>query len=244
MIEFFLIFTFIGFVIGKIFQKGNIAYFVLLLIPVVWAFEYGIFWAIVTYGELLFGVFLANVTGSRNTVIPAIHYDNSDENKNTYSVPYKTSKELNDNVISVKEIKSIIFILTKIAYCEDDVDGREIQKIITTLLLKLVNDLQLDDKQRDKAYMDIYMILPRQYEVQSTPILDYARELRFDNNYFKKEIVMGFITMFVMKSLPITDIRESLFKEVMNYIYPDRDMLIVSQELSKYFEKNREEFIV
>lgn len=62
MLQYFIIFTFVGFVVGKIFPKGSMAYFILLLIPIVWAFEYGIFWAIVTYGELLLGVTIAYAT--------------------------------------------------------------------------------------------------------------------------------------------------------------------------------------
>jgi hypothetical protein len=59
VIAYFIIFTVIGFIVGKIFPKGSMAYFILLLIPIIWAFEYGIFWAIVTYGELLLGVTIA-----------------------------------------------------------------------------------------------------------------------------------------------------------------------------------------
>ena len=60
MIEFFIMFTFIGFIIGYIFPKGHIAYISLIVIPVLWMFKFGFFWALVSFGELILGVVIAH----------------------------------------------------------------------------------------------------------------------------------------------------------------------------------------
>ncbi|TKI68649.1 hypothetical protein FCU45_09510 [Sulfurimonas crateris] len=242
MLQYFIIFTIIGFVVGKIFPKGSMVYGFLLIIPIVWAFKFGIFWAIVTYAELLFGVTIAYISRSNKVSVSNIHQNILDTDED--STHLANEYDSNNDVISSEDIKPIIFILANIAYCQDDVSGDEIQPIIINVLKKLVDDLEISGSQKEKAFMDVYMIFPRPDEKQTTPIIDYARELRFNNHHFKKEIVMGFISMFVLKYLPITTKREKLFKEVMSYVYPNKDMKIAVAELSEYFEKHREEFIV
>lgn len=66
MIEFLLLFVFIGFIVGKIFPKGSKAYTFMIIIPILWGFEYGIFWGFITYLELLFGVVIAYAIKRRN----------------------------------------------------------------------------------------------------------------------------------------------------------------------------------
>lgn len=56
MIEYFILFTVIGFIIGALFDSNiNVITFIILIITVIWAFIYGL-WSIATLIELLLGV--------------------------------------------------------------------------------------------------------------------------------------------------------------------------------------------
>jgi len=58
MIEFFILFVIIGFIIGVIQKNEDSAIGIIILIAVIWLFIYGI-WAVATFIELLLGHALA-----------------------------------------------------------------------------------------------------------------------------------------------------------------------------------------
>ena len=58
MIEFFILFVIIGFIIGAIQKNEDSAIGIIILIIVIWLFIYGI-WAVATFVELILGYTLA-----------------------------------------------------------------------------------------------------------------------------------------------------------------------------------------
>lgn len=58
MIEFFILFTMIGFIIGLIQKNKDTAIGIIITITIIWLFIYGI-WAVATFAELILGYILA-----------------------------------------------------------------------------------------------------------------------------------------------------------------------------------------
>ncbi|RLA72438.1 MAG: hypothetical protein DRG78_23855 [Epsilonproteobacteria bacterium] len=59
MIEFFIIFTIIGFTIGSLIRNKEKALGIIFLIAVVWAIGYSFFWGLVSFAELILGYFIS-----------------------------------------------------------------------------------------------------------------------------------------------------------------------------------------
>lgn len=58
MIEFFILFVIIGFIIGVIQKNEDSAIGIIIFIAVIWLFIYGV-WAVATFVELILGYILA-----------------------------------------------------------------------------------------------------------------------------------------------------------------------------------------
>ncbi len=66
MLEFFIIFIVIGYILGRLISNNEKAIIVILVISIIWMFVFG-FWAIATLIELSLGYLLAKKVHRKNT---------------------------------------------------------------------------------------------------------------------------------------------------------------------------------
>ena len=66
MLMYFILFTFIGFIIGNILLEKEKAFVGIIIVSIIWAFTYSIFWGLVSFGELTLGYFVAKIIRERN----------------------------------------------------------------------------------------------------------------------------------------------------------------------------------
>ena len=66
MLFYFLIFTIVGFVIGNTIIEKEKAFSVMIVVAIIWAFAYSMFWGLVSFGELTLGYFIAQMIKERS----------------------------------------------------------------------------------------------------------------------------------------------------------------------------------
>jgi len=62
----FIIFTIAGFVIGNIVPEKEKAFGTMIVVAIIWALAYSMFWGLVSFGELALGYFIAQMIRERN----------------------------------------------------------------------------------------------------------------------------------------------------------------------------------
>jgi len=68
MLMYFIIFSIVGFVIGKFQNNQQTAFIIIIAIAVLWGISHKLIWGFVSFGELALGYFIASFTnaGSKN----------------------------------------------------------------------------------------------------------------------------------------------------------------------------------
>jgi hypothetical protein len=61
MFTYFIIFTIVGFAIGRIMIEKEKSFAVMIIIAIIWAFTYNLFWGLVVFGELTLGYFISEI---------------------------------------------------------------------------------------------------------------------------------------------------------------------------------------
>lgn len=65
MLMYFIIFSVVGFVIGKLQNNQQTAFIIIIAIAVLWGVSHRPIWGFVSFGELALGYFIASFTNQR-----------------------------------------------------------------------------------------------------------------------------------------------------------------------------------